>query len=158
MLTSKGSSSTFEHSTHVDLLALALDARLSKFSPIPPILTAPPVTFRAMETTADLQGLQAKVAQLSKQRAEIEAELAQLEMRQDVAKRRLAAHKGEHPCVPGVWLRSASSIASMKGKLQRATSDETVLLEVVEDVRQKRDELNKRAFEHYARQDREMQG
>lgn len=84
-------------------------------------------------------------------RASLEAQLLELEKRQDLAKRRLAGFTAERTGKRTLWLGTPAQIIHMKQRLQRACADNDELMAIVKEVREKREALTNQAFDHYAK-------
>jgi hypothetical protein len=86
---------------------------------------------------------------------EIEAEIESLKVRLNLAERRIrAASNGDSNArrtTRGEWMSSGVDVLAMKKKLSAAASDEAVLMELVDEVRQKKEELTNLALLEYAR-------
>lgn len=83
-------------------------------------------------------------------RASLEAQLLDLEKRQDLAKRRLAGYAADQTGNQTLWLGTPSQIIAMKQRLQKACTDDDELMALVKDVREKREALTDQALNHYA--------
>lgn len=84
-------------------------------------------------------------------RASLEAQLVELEKRQDLAKRRLAGLTVERTGSTTLWLGTPAQIIHMKQRLQRACADNDELMAIVKEVREKRETLTNQAFDHYTK-------
>jgi hypothetical protein len=91
---------------------------------------------------------------------EIEAEIEALRVRLNLAERRIrAAANGDPNCrrtTSGAWMTSGVEVLALKERLSGAAVDEAVLMELVDEVRQKKDELTNLALLEYARRTKRL--
>lgn len=83
-------------------------------------------------------------------RKKLEAELTELSKRLELAKRRIAGHEAEQAGNSPVWLGTPSEITAMKSRLQAACTDTGVVMQLVDELRQRREGLTNDAMAHYA--------
>lgn len=88
--------------------------------------------------------------ELNEQRKLVEEELKELKKRYDLASRRLAAYETEQAGGTRVWLGTPSEITIIKNRLEAACKDDKVLMELVEELRNKRETLTNEVFTFYA--------
>lgn len=95
-----------------------------------------------------------QVAQMQRtQRKQLETKLEELTRRREVAMRRLAAYEAEKSGKgTNVWLGMPSEVKTMKDRLKAASTNESVLMGIVDELRDRREKLTNEAFIHYAQQ------
>ena len=88
----------------------------------------------------------AALSGLKQEEAALEKEHKRWSERRELALRRIRAHTEPQA---GVWLGKPADIIAMRKRLEQASQDEKVLMEIVNEVREKRDQLLQQAVRHY---------
>lgn len=130
---------------------------LSLSEEVEPLRPSNPSDKRHSPTFSALSETIAEANKLEEERNELQSELETLRIRLDLAKRRLAAHSANVPIasprhladVIPAWLSSSTEVITMRSRLEKAAVDESELMALVEELRNRRGALSKAAWKLY---------